>query len=364
MAKRLRPWLQRFQNHLEDKKEGDIVTSQDLMSATEWSPVTLRTHITKNALAPFLAPINSLKPIENTKFRMLRDGALISKEDVTKAFTQIRPAALSLSPGLRIKAKDADYDLVAELGRGAVAQVWKCLRIRGRKDFAVKIVDPRTDLLEPSTIDNVRHRFSREARNGMLLSSDHIVTYVDVGDYKGHAFLVMELADESLAVEIEAAPLTVDQARLAIRDCAAGLKYLHGLDSVHRDVKPHNILRFGDRYVLGDLGIVRWSDMNAAFTSAGTITKASVQLGSWYYMAHEQRDAPHEATPASDIYALGITWYEMLTGDTPDPAVAAAKAYPDPCRDSQTNALIRQMLEFEQSNRPTAVDILKALHQE
>ena len=53
MAKRLRPWLQRFQDHLKEKKEGDIVTSQALMSATEWSPVTLRTHIKKNALAPF-----------------------------------------------------------------------------------------------------------------------------------------------------------------------------------------------------------------------------------------------------------------------------------------------------------------------
>jgi serine/threonine protein kinase len=70
--------------------------------------------------------------------------------------------------------------------------------------------------------------------------------------------------------------------------------------------------------------------------------------------------APHEATAASDVYALGISWYEMLTGDTPDVAVVAAKAFPDPCSDSVTNALIRQMVEFEQSKRPTVVDILSA----
>jgi serine/threonine protein kinase len=98
--------------------------------------------------------------------------------------------------------------------------------------------------------------------------------------------------------------------------------------------------------------------MNPAFTSAGTITKAAVQLGSWYYMAPEQRVHPHEAASASDIYALGISWYEMLTGQTLDPSFVAAKAFEDPCADHETCGLIRQMLEFDQSKRPTADDIL------
>ena len=79
-------------------------------------------------------------------------------------------------------------------------------------------------------------------------------------------------------------------------------------------------------------------------------------------MGHEQRVAPHEATTASDIYALGISWYEMLTGVTPDPAEVAAKAFDDPCSDPETNAMIRQMLEFKQIDRPTAADILKAFN--
>ena len=66
MAKKLRPWLERFHQHLKNKKEGDIVTAVDLMAATEWSPVTLKTHVNKNALAPFLTPINGLNPIQNT----------------------------------------------------------------------------------------------------------------------------------------------------------------------------------------------------------------------------------------------------------------------------------------------------------
>lgn len=362
MAKKLRPTLERFHHHLQDKREGDVVTAVDLMAATTWSPSTLQTHVNKNALAPFLIAINSINPIEGARFRLRRDGTLVSKEDVDKAFTQIRPAALTLSPALRFKGVDADYELVVELGRGAVAQVWKCQRILDRKDFAIKIVDPRADLLEPSTLDNVKHRFSREAQNGMRLSHENIVVYTDRGNFHEHPFLVMELADQSLAAQIQLARLTVDQTRLVIPACAAGLKHLHDAGCVHRDVKPHNILRFGSRYVLGDLGIVRWSDMNPAFTSAGTITKAAVQLGSWYYMAHEQRVAPHEATAASDIYALGISWYEMLTGVTPDPAEVAAKAFADPCSDSEIDAMIRQMLEFKQIDRPTAADILKAFN--
>src|SRR5687768_9125735 len=140
MAKALRPKLAGFYQHLKDKKEGDIVSAADLMAATGWNDSTLKTHVTKNALAPFLTPISGLNPIKNARFRMHRDGSSISKDDVTKAFTQIRPAALNLSSALRFKGVDADYDLVAEMGRGAVAQVWKCVRIRDRQNFALKVV--------------------------------------------------------------------------------------------------------------------------------------------------------------------------------------------------------------------------------
>ena len=119
-------------------------------------------------------------------------------------------------------------------------------------------------------------------------------------------------------------PLSDRESAQVVLQCADGLSYLHGQGCIHRDVKPDNILVVQKRHALGDLGIVKWSDLNAAFTGAATITKSSIQLGSWYYMAPEQLASPHEAAFASDIYALGISWIEMLTCTKPDPATVGA----------------------------------------
>jgi serine/threonine-protein kinase len=216
--------------------------------------------------------------------------------------------------------------------------------------------------LEPTTLENVNRRFGREARNGIRILCEHIVCYRDYGEIKNHPVLVMDLADESLATRLTKGHLSVSESLSIVACCASGLRHLHEIDCVHRDVKPPNILRFGSQFVLGDLGIVKWSDLNASFTSAATITKAVVQLGSWYYMAPEQRQSPHDATPASDIYALGISWYEMLTGVTPDPAAVGAQAFADPSSVPAVNDLIRRMLKYDPSSRPTAEEVMRLAH--
>ena len=351
MAKRLRPQLERFFQFLSTKNAGDVVAESDILAATGWMRSTISTHRTKRQLDPFLA-------LEGTgRYRVLCDGGTISKGDVAEAFTQKRAGILVLTRGARAAGQFGEYSLLDSVGRGAVAQVW-VVRDSGGSKFAIKVMDPRPDLLDSAVLGNVRKRFARESRLGMRLDHPHVVRYRDVGEMRDHPFLVMDLADESLASRLRNGRVSYRESLKIVADCARGLQYLHGKNCVHRDVKPANILRFGDCFVVGDLGIVQWSDMNDAFTAAGTITRTSVQLGSWYYMSPEQRQSPHDVTTLSDIYALGISWYEMLTGRTPDPAEVAAQRLPDATDRPAVNGLIRETLLYAPNDRPCANELL------
>ena len=354
MARPLRPHLERFFQFLSTKNAGDMVAESDILAATGWMRSSIDTHRTKRKLDSFLA-------LEGTgRYRVLCDGGTISKGDVAEAFTQKRAGVLVLTKGARAVGKSGEYSLLDSVGRGAVARVW-VVRDSGGSKFAIKVMDPRPDLLDSAVLPNVRKRFARESRLGMRLGHPNLVPYRDVGEMRDHPFLVMDLADESLASRIRGGPVCFRESLKIVTDCARGLQYLLGKGCVHRDVKPANVLRFGDRFVVGDLGIVQWSDMNNAFTAAGTITRTSVQLGSWYYMSPEQRQSPHDVTAVSDIYALGISWYEMLTGRTPDPAEVAAQRLTDPTGEPAVNKLIRDTLLYAPEDRPCANELLSRL---
>jgi serine/threonine protein kinase len=86
-----------------------------------------------------------------------------------------------------------------------------------------------------------------------------------------------------------------------------------------------------------------------------------MQLGSWFYMAPEQVDTPTSVTQSSDIYALGVTWYEMLTLDHMSPAKIASGTYGNPCEIDEINQCIRGMLNYNPADRPNAEDVLKVV---
>jgi len=346
---------QAFLTFLSSRVTGDVVSEIDLLKATSWKEDTLATFRRKHFIDPFLSPIGGGK-----QYNVLRDGSELTPELIEAAFTQKKPAALVFGRGTRLLGQSRSYELLENMGAGAVGEVWKAVIVgRDTEYVAAKIVNPRPDLLEPTRLANVRERFRLEATNGSKLGHPNIVPIIDRGEFGGEPFLVMQLAEMSAQDALDRkGSLSLAYSSRMIEACAEGLRYLHSRDLIHRDVKPPNILFCDDRIVLGDLGIVRWTDMNPDFTGAGTLTRGSMQLGSWFYMAPEQQETPHEAVPASDVYALGITWYQLLTGKILTPAQIHAKRFLPPCNVERINSVIGKMIQYDVAERPQLDEVI------
>lgn len=352
MPKKLSSKQRKLLEFLQGKNAGDVVTLNEMLEHTTYAKSALETYIGKNYAAPFLSSI------DNNSYEVLRNGSDVTEQSLIDSFTQVRPELYQPKAGMTFVGEHASYKLQTRLGNGAVGEVWRCSSTNS-SDKALKILNPRIDLLDPEHIGNVRQRFSREARNGMQLSHPNLLAYRDYGEENGHPFIAFDLADRSVGAMLKTGPVSLEVSCKILHSCLLALGYLHSKNHVHRDIKPDNILQFGNRFALADLGIVKWSDMNSNFISAGTITRASVQLGSWHYMAREQRQSPHEATSASDVHALGVSWYEMLTNNILDPAAAGAGDLPPFTNNNSAVAdLIKRMVSYQPSNRPSVQEIL------
>jgi len=344
-------------NLLSSKRAGETVTTDELIAVTGWAASTPATYVRKRKFTGLLAPTNM--PGE---FRVLVDGAVLREEDVAAALTQVTERPMPIVRDEEVVGARDRYVLIDRCGEGAVGQVWRARAVRTNAMVAVKLCNPRPDLLEPAIVDDVRDRFRREHRFGSAIGHACIVEYRDHGEHNGMPFLVMELAEDSVAAELRGrGRLSVlEVIRIADR-VGQGLMSLHERGLVHRDVKPANILRVARGYILGDLGIVRWGDMSKSFTGAGTLTRAAVQLGSWLYMAPEQQESPHHATAASDVYAFAITCIELLSGIVPNPARVAARKVEPPCDVAAMNELLTVMTSYDAGERPSMTEVMRQL---
>jgi Protein kinase domain len=350
---KLKRGQQKLYEFLRTRNQGDIVSRRELREALGWANSTLNTYIRKNMLNEFL------EPLDKNNFALLTNKKDISPALIATSFSQVQNHQVFIARGEILKSTFSQYILQARIGNGAVGQVWRVQDKKTGELKALKVMNPRRDLLKPTVLQNVKRRFSREARNGLRLKNQNIISYRDWGDYKRSPFIVMDLADFSLKQKLKKiGKLDLSESLVVIESGVKGLIYLHKNRHIHRDIKPDNILAVNGTYVLGDLGIVKWSDFSDEYISAGTITKNDMQLGSWFYMAPEQSETPSSATQSSDIYALGVTWYEMLTLDHMSPAKIASGRFADPCQLKDVNLCIRKMLDYEPSIRPTAEEVL------
>ncbi|HEV7389264.1 MAG TPA: protein kinase [Gemmatimonadaceae bacterium] len=201
------------------------------------------------------------------------------------------------------------YEIVRELGHGAMATVYLARDLKQNRDVAIKVIrDDVSFALGPE-------RFRREIELVTHLSHPHILPIYDSGDADGELFYVMPYVEgESLRAKLNRErQLSLDEALRITCEVASALDHSHRHGIVHRDVKPENILLEDGQALLADFGIAR----AASALGAEKLTSTGVSLGTPTYMSPEQGMADPNVDGRSDIYSLGCVLYEMLAGQPP-----------------------------------------------
>jgi serine/threonine protein kinase/beta-lactam-binding protein with PASTA domain len=211
---------------------------------------------------------------------------------------------------------DGRYRVVSRVGSGGMAEVYCAEDTQLGRRVAVKLLHERfaqdAEFVE---------RFRREASSAASLSHANIVSVYDRGEWGGTYYIAMEFLDgRSLdSIVREDAPLPAEQAIELTEQVLRAARFAHRHDVVHRDLKPHNV-------IIDDEGRVKVTDFGIARAGASEITQTGSIMGTARYLSPEQ--AQGQAVGArSDLYAVGIMLYELLTGTVPfegDSVVAIA----------------------------------------
>lgn len=199
------------------------------------------------------------------------------------------------------------YEVVSHIGQGGMADVFLAVDTILNRQVAIKIL--RADL---STDAVSILRFEREAQAAAALAHPNIVEIYDVGDYKGHHYIVMEYVTGKTLKQVirSRGPLVNEEAVDIMKQLCSAISEAHSRGIIHRDIKPQNVIVKAD-------GSIKILDFGIA-TAKGSmqLTQANNVMGSVHYLAPELAKG-EDASPQSDIYALGIVLYEMFAGDVP-----------------------------------------------
>jgi tRNA A-37 threonylcarbamoyl transferase component Bud32 len=200
------------------------------------------------------------------------------------------------------------YEVLGELGRGAMGVVYKARQMGLNRFVALKMI--RSGELASA---GERERFLAEAEAVAHLQHPNIVAVHEVGEHQGLPFFSLELCEGgNLAERLKVSLLTPNEAATLVETLARALAHAHDRGIVHRDLKPANVLRAADgTWKVTDFGLAKRLD-------APGHTETGAFLGTPAYAAPEQaRGQNPEVGPAADIYALGVLLYECLTGRPP-----------------------------------------------
>jgi serine/threonine protein kinase len=262
------------------------------------------------------------------------------------------------------------YRLIKTIGSGGMSTVFKAHGIKDKnKIVAIKVLKD-----EFSGRESTRKRFKQEGTIIDKLDHPNIIKIFERGEDQEKLFIVMEfLEGETLAEKIETGGM------LPLQDClrmmkqiTAALAFIHRASIVHRDMKPANIMITGKE---GKTGVVKLLDFGLSkITFQSRLTMTGVLVGTASYMAPEQIVDLH-TSPASDVFSLGLIFYEMLTGRAAFPGdsllhierqilytTPAAPISFRPGIPAELDELIMQMLSKKPGQRPSAKSVLTRLN--
>ena len=208
-----------------------------------------------------------------------------------------------------VSALGAQYDILRLIGKGGMGAVYLGHERLLDRPVAIKVLPHET-----ADTSDARDRFLREARIAARLTHPNIVPLFSFGEAGKTLFYVMGYVEgESLEQRLRrTSRLPFDEARRIIAELSSALDHAHALGIVHRDIKPDNVLIEAGtgRAVLADFGIAR-QQLGASLTQTGAI------MGTPHYMSPEQASGEREIDGRSDLYALGVMGYRMLSGRLP-----------------------------------------------
>ncbi|HEY1012142.1 MAG TPA: protein kinase [Herpetosiphonaceae bacterium] len=200
------------------------------------------------------------------------------------------------------------FKIESQLGRGGMAVVYKAHQTDLERDIALKILPP-----EMTYDKSYIARFQQEAKAAARLEHSHIVPIYEIGSADGFYYIAMKFIEgETLKDVIDRqGPMPLSKVLELLEPIGKALDYAHKKGVVHRDIKPSNVMVTPEGWVfLADFGLARGNTGDAGLTQAGTI------MGTPEYMSPEQAQGA-QVGPPSDLFALAIMVYEMLSGGMP-----------------------------------------------
>ncbi len=262
------------------------------------------------------------------------------------------------------------YTFDRELGGGGMSRVFVADDLRLGRRVVVKVLAP--DLAAGVSVE----RFEREIRLAASLQQANIVPLLAAGDVGGLPYYTMPFVDgESLRARIARGPLPISETVGILRDVARALAYAHRHGVVHRDVKPDNVLLSEGAAVVTDFGIAKALAASMHERPGESLTQLGSSIGTPAYMAPEQVAGDPDVDHRADIYALGVTAYELLAGHPPFHGRSPQKLLaahlgeaPEDIGSIRTDTppslarLVMRCLEKEPADRPqSAAELVRAL---